>query len=78
MIRMCMPDFLKIYSSSALFDAVEVLPAFNNKLLEIFSSKTTSHNGQIEVCLLVSRLLSGRYGMWSYMKMTLTIYSRHK
>ena len=36
----------KIYFSSALFDAVEVLPAFNNKLLEIFSSKTTSHNGQ--------------------------------
>ena len=34
MIRMCMPDFLKIYSSSALFDAVEVLPAFNNKLLD--------------------------------------------
>ena len=42
-----------------------------NNHLEIFSWKTTSHNGQIEVCLLVSRLLSDCYGMFSSMKKSL-------
>ena len=45
--------------------------------LKIFSSKTTSHKGQVEVCLLVSRLLSGHYQMWSSMKMTLKMCVIH-
>ena len=40
--------------------------------VKIFPWKTTSHNGLIEVCLPAGiRLLSGRYGMWSSIKIPL-------
>ena len=37
--------------------------------LKVFLLKTTSHKGKTELCLACSRLISGLYGMWSFMKM---------
>ena len=39
--------------------------------VELFSWKATSHKDHYEVCLPISRLLSGLYGMWSSIKTTL-------
>ena len=40
------------------------------RCVELFSWKTTFHEGHLEVCLFYSRLLPGLFGMWSSMKIT--------
>ena len=51
-----------------------ILYGLKYTLFRIISWKTTSHKDHLEVCFPNSRLLSGLYGMWSSMKMTLRGY----
>ena len=39
--------------------------------------KTAAHKDNLEVCLPISILLTGLYGLWSSMKITLILEKRH-
>ena len=45
----------------------------STRQVELISWKTTSHKDQLEICLPNSRLLSCLIGMWSSMKITLSL-----